>query len=68
MASKDPDGVLGEVVKAFIVRGSEDLTFEQISEQLIGKLEAYKIPAQYEWIDAIPKTANGKIQRNILQE
>ena len=68
VASKDPEGVLGEVVKAFIVRGSEDLTFEQISEQLIGKLEAYKIPAQYEWIDAIPKTANGKIQRNLLQE
>ena len=68
VASKDPEGVLGEVVKAFIVKGSEDITFEQISEQLMGKLEAYKMPAQYEWIDAIPKTANGKIQRNLLQE
>ena len=68
VASKDPEGVLGEVVKAFIVKGSEDITFEQISEQLMGKLEAYKIPARYEWIDAIPKTANGKIQRNLLQE
>ena len=68
VASKDPEGVLGEVVKAFIVKGSEDITFEQISEQLMGKLEAYKMPAQYEWIDAIPKTANGKIQRNLLQK
>ena len=68
VASKDPEGVLGEVVKAFIVKGSEDITFEQISEQLMGKLEAYKMPARYEWIDAIPKTANGKIQRNLLQE
>lgn len=68
VAAKDPDGVLGEVVKAFIVKGSEDLTFEQITEQLMGKLEAYKIPSQYEWIDAIPKTANGKIQRNLLQK
>ena len=24
--------------------------------------------AQYEWIDAIPKTPNGKIQRNLLQK
>ena len=68
VASKDPEGVLGEVVKAFIVKGSEDITFEQISEQLMGKLEAYKMPARYEWIDAIPKTANGKIQRNLLQK
>lgn len=68
VASKDPEGVLGEVVKAFIVKGSENITFEQISEQLMGKLEAYKIPARYEWIDAIPKTANGKIQRNLLQK
>lgn len=68
VAAKDPDGVLGEVVKAFVVKGSEDLTFEQITEQLMGKLEAYKIPSQYEWIDAIPKTANGKIQRNLLQK
>lgn len=68
VAAKDPEGVLGEVVKAFIVKGSEDLTFEHITRQLMGKLEAYKIPAQYEWIDTIPKTQNGKIQRNLLQK
>ena len=69
VAAKDPDGVLGEIVKAYIVKseGSE-LTFEQIAEQLQGKLEGYKHPAQYEWIDAIPKTSNGKIQRNLLQK
>jgi len=67
VAAKDPDGVLGEVVKAYIVKGNEDLTFEQIAEQLLGKLESYKLPAQFEWIDAIPKTQNGKIQRNLLQ-
>lgn len=68
VAAKDPEGVLGEVVKAFIVKdANSEITFEDIANQLTGKLEAYKLPAQYEWIDAIPKTPNGKIQRNLLQ-
>lgn len=69
VAAKDPDGVLGEVVKAFIVKEADsELTFEQITEQLSGRLESYKIPALYAWIDTIPKTQNGKIQRNLLPQ
>ena len=69
VAVKDPEGVLGEVVKAYIVKSEDkEITFEQIAEQLQGKLEGYKLPVQYEWIDTIPKTANGKIQRNLLQK
>jgi long-chain acyl-CoA synthetase len=69
VAAKDPEGVLGEIVKAYIVKsGGSEITFEQIAEQLQGKLESYKLPIQYEWIDVIPKTANGKIQRNLLQK
>ena len=64
----DDNEVLGEVVKTFIVKekGSE-ITFADIDEQLTGKLESYKIPVCYEWIDAIPKTQNGKIQRGLLK-
>lgn len=64
----DDNEVLGEVVKAFIVKekGSE-ITFADIDEQLTGKLESYKIPVCYEWIDDIPKTQNGKIQRGLLK-
>lgn len=67
VAMKDPEGVLGEVVKAFIVRKDDSVTFEYISNRLIGNLESYKLPVQYEWIDVIPRTKNGKIQRNLLQ-
>lgn len=64
----DPNGVLGEVVKAFLVKKPEiELTFENISASMIGKLEEYKIPVVYEWIDEIPKTSNGKIQRGLLK-
>lgn len=60
----DPEGILGEVVKAFIVKEPKTgITYEEISAQLQGCLEDYKIPVQYQWIDMIPRTQNGKIQR-----
>lgn len=64
----DEEGVLGEVVKAFIVKAKDcDLTFDGIKNQLSGRLESYKMPVHYEWTDAIPKTQNGKIQRGLLK-
>ena len=64
----DPDGVLGEVVKGCVVRASDaELTFDQIATALVGKLEPYKIPTVWQWIDAVPKTHNGKIQRGLLK-
>lgn len=64
---QDPDGILGDVVKAFIVRDpNTEITFEDISQQIQGKLEGYKLPVLYQWIDEVPKTQNGKIQRFLL--
>jgi len=59
----DPDGVLGEVAKCYVQREGCSLTLEDIRHRLEGKLEAYKIPALWEWIDVIPKTSSGKKQR-----
>lgn len=65
---KDPEGILGEIVKAFIVRKENyALSFEDIKSNLMDKLESYKIPVVFEWIDSIPRTQNGKIQRNLLK-
>ena len=63
VAMPDPEGVLGEVVKAFIVCDDESLTDAAIIEALKPKLEVYKLPAAIERIEAIPKTASGKVQR-----
>lgn len=64
----DPSGILGEVVKAFVVtKFPEKLTIEQM-DSLIGKrLEGYKHPAIYEQIKVIPKTLSGKVQRISLR-
>ena len=59
----DPEGVMGELVKAFIVCSDDSLTDAAILEALRPKLEVYKLPAVIERIAEIPKTASGKIQR-----
>ena len=63
---KDPEGILGEVVKAFIVKNNSVKNFDDIKNFLKSNLEAYKVPAVFEWIDEIPKTKSGKIQRQKL--
>ena len=64
----DPQGILGEVVKCYILRDSTTLTFEEIDKKLTPLLEAYKKPSVYEWIDKIPQTESGKKQRMNLTE
>jgi long-chain acyl-CoA synthetase len=59
----DPQGILGEVVKAFVVKGSTVCDFEQIDDFLRRNVEKHKIPVKYEWIDEVPKTSSGKVQR-----
>ena len=63
----DPNGILGEVVKAFIVKEKgSTLAFDDIKQLLAQKLEGYKHPVLYQWIDEIPRTQNGKILRYLL--
>ena len=59
----DPDGILGEVPKCYVLRGGTSLSFDGIRHALTDKIEPYKIPAVWEWIDVIPKTVSGKKQR-----
>ena len=63
----DLQGVLGEVVKAFVVKGNSICDLEEIDYFLKNKLEKYKVPVEYEWINEVPKTASGKIQRQKLK-
>ena len=34
---------------------------------LKNKIEKFKVPVEYEWINKIPKTSSGKIQRQKLK-
>lgn len=65
----DPRGISGQVVKAFLVAGrDEPLPTDQEISRWVGEyLEPYKVPIQYEWIDALPRTGSGKLVRANLR-
>ena len=68
IAVPDPNGVLGEVPKAYLQRSENPLTIDDIRQQLMRLLPPSEVPAQWEWIDKIPRTPSGKIQRLKLKE
>ena len=60
--------ISGKVIKAF-VRFSQDGPHPSDQELVLFLrqfLEPYKIPRLYEWVDDIPRTQTGKIQRSLL--
>lgn len=62
-----PNDVLDEAVKAFVVKSKVDLDEKAIIEYVKSRLEGYKVPVCVEFIDEIPKTASGKVQRLLLK-
>jgi acetyl-CoA synthetase len=67
-----PDAQRGAVVKAFIVLvagvvGDEALIAE-LQTHVRGKLAPYEYPKDIEFIDALPMTNTGKVQRKVLRE
>ena len=65
---KDTGTADGEIPKAFVVvREGAHLTFETLAEFVSGKVAPYKKVREIEFIDAIPKTASGKILRRELK-
>ena len=66
-----PDAVRGSIVKAFIVlqpgfSGNENLV-EEIQQHVRGRLAPYEYPREIEFIDALPMTTTGKVQRKELR-
>ena len=68
IAVSDPNGVLGEVPKAFLQKGDNQVTIEDIKQQLTQLLPPHEIPVEWEWVDSIPRTSSGKIQRLKLKQ
>ncbi len=67
-----PDETRGNVVKAFIVLApgfapSESLVAD-IQQHVRQFLAPYEYPRQIEFIDALPMTTTGKVQRKLLRE
>jgi fatty-acyl-CoA synthase len=64
-----PDGKWGEVGKAFMVlKSGESMDEEEALKFLQGKIAKYKVPKYVEFVEELPKTASGKIQKFLLRE
>jgi 2-aminobenzoate-CoA ligase len=67
-----PDESRGFVVKAFIVlrdpTHAGDATTKELQDHVKATIAPYKYPRKVAYIDALPKTENGKIQRFKLRE
>jgi long-chain acyl-CoA synthetase len=63
-----PDAYRGETVKAFIVLrpGSPSVSDAELDAFCRERLAVYKVPKRYEFRDALPKSAVGKVLRRVL--
>jgi acyl-CoA synthetase (AMP-forming)/AMP-acid ligase II len=64
-----PDERLGEVGRAFVVRASGDqTTAEELSEWARERMANFKVPRSVEFVDELPMTPSGKVQKHRLRE
>jgi acetyl-CoA synthetase len=67
-----PDATRGSIVKAFIVlqpgHAPSANLIEQIQNHVRGRLAPYEYPREIEFIDALPMTTTGKVQRKELRK
>ena len=66
-----PDAERGAVVKAYVVlapgiKGDAAL-IGQLQQHVRGRLAPYEYPKEIEFIDALPMTTTGKVQRRVLR-
>jgi acetyl-CoA synthetase len=66
-----PDAERGAVVKAFIVltpgHAPSPALEAELQRHVRGKLAPYEYPKEIEFIDSLPMTTTGKVQRRLLR-
>jgi acetyl-CoA synthetase len=67
-----PDAMKGEVIEAFVVLKTavddQDGLAEELKARVRENLAAYAYPRAVRFVDTLPKTPSGKIQRFVLRE
>ncbi|THE64367.1 AMP-dependent synthetase [Salinadaptatus halalkaliphilus] len=68
-----PDERRNEVPKAYVVTTPDiepgvDITTEELTEYFLDNVAAYKHPREIEFIDELPRTTSGKIQKHRLED
>ena len=67
-----PDEEFGEQVKAIVVPGDSEENLDSLAKELIAycreNLAGYKSPKSIDFLDELPRTGTGKIQKQPLRE
>jgi long-chain acyl-CoA synthetase len=58
-----PDDLLGHKLVALAVPRNDDSNVKELLANCAGKLPKYKLPSEVKFVQALPKSANGKIDR-----
>lgn len=68
-----PDGARGALVKAYVVRAADFATRDtaqlvaELQNHVRGLLAPYEYPKEIEFVEALPMTTTGKVQRRVLR-
>lgn len=63
------DDILGQAIKAFVaLEADSDLNDKMIKKYCLSHLENFMVPNEIIFLDKLPKTSNGKIDKKVLQE
>ena len=66
----DPNNLTGQAIKAFLVCQPVVATRPSDAELVMflrEKVQAHEIPTVFEWVEEIPKSGSGKVQRQMLK-
>lgn len=61
-----PDPQWTRKVNAAVVRRDESLSADQVREHCRARMAAYKVPKEIHFLEALPKTATGKVSRSAV--
>ncbi len=67
VGAPDPRGVLGEHVRAFLVCDA-DVAADELTAWLRGRLAEHQVPREYVRVAELPRTASGKLRRQVLRD
>jgi acyl-coenzyme A synthetase/AMP-(fatty) acid ligase len=63
-----PDEILGQAIKAHIIpKPGVELTESQVKKYCTENMEIFMVPKYIEFMDELPKTPNGKIDKKKLK-
>ena len=64
-----PDAKYGEEVCAWVVlRAGEEMSDDELREFCRGQIAHYKVPRYVRFVDALPMTVTGKVQKFVMRD